>query len=144
MHEIEDNSVDVNEERSGSDRERPGSWGRGRRGLDAVAVRIGLNGAQLVLVDDTGEWERWIYSSMDEAASAARDLDIPVHTGGYPEEVRARMNRHRRQAPSFGRAAYPEQGRVGPIIPYPENRPRRAGSEAVDQPPSRRSPEDAG
>lgn len=136
MHEIEHNSVDVNEE--------PRSWGRGRQGLDAVVIRIGLNGAQLVLVDDTGEWERWVYPSVDEAAGVAGDLGFPVHTNGYPEEVRVRMNRHRRPASTFVKAAYPEQGRVGPVIPYPENRPRRAGSEAADQPPSRRSPEDAG
>lgn len=124
--------MDVNDE--------PGSWRLGRQGIDAVVLRIGLNGAQLVLVDATGDWERWIYPSLDEAAAAARALDIPVHAGGYPEEVRARMNGHRRRAPSFERAAYPEQGRVGPVIPYPENRPRHDG---WGEPPSRRSPAEA-
>ncbi len=136
MHEIADNSADVSGE--------PRSWMNGRRGLDAIAVRIGLNGAQLVLVDDDGEWERWVFPSVGEAAEAARALEVPVHTGEYPEEVRVRMNRHRRNAQSFGHGAYPEQGRVGPVIPYPENRPRRAGSERTAQPPSRQSPEDDG
>ena len=136
MHDIADNSVDVNEELR--------SWVEGREEVDAVAIRIGLNGAQLVLVDSTGEWERWVYPSLDEAAEAAGALELPVHTGEYPEEVRTRMNRHQRSADSFGRASYPEQGRVGPVIPYPENRPRPAGSGRTDGPPSHRSPEEAG
>ncbi len=136
MPEIEDNSVEMNEE--------PGTWARARRGLDAVAVRIGLNGAQLVLVDDTGEWERWVYPSVDEAASAARALEIPVHIGEYPDGVRIRINSYRRRADGYGRAPYPEQGMVGPVIPYPENRPRRPGSGTIDEPPPHRSPEDAG
>jgi hypothetical protein len=36
-----------------------------------------------------------------------------------------RINSHPRPAVDFDRAAYPEQGAVGPVIPYPENRPRR-------------------
>jgi len=135
MHDIADNSVDVNEELR--------SWVEGREEVDAVAIRIGLNGAQLVLVDSTGEWERWVYPSPDEAAEVAGALEIPLHAGQYPEEVRVRMNRHRRSADSFRRAAYPEQGRVGPVIPYPENRPRRAAG-GTDEPPSHRSPEGAG
>ncbi len=108
-----------------------------------MVVRIGLNGAQLVLVDDAGEWERWVYPSLGEAASVGAALDIPVHTGEYPEEVRARMNRHRRGTASFRRGAYPEQGRVGPVIPYPENRVRLAG-DRTDGPQSPPSPEDGG
>jgi hypothetical protein len=47
-----------------------------------------------------------------------------VHVGEYPEELRVRMNAYRRPSDDFDRAAYPEQGAVGPVIPYPENRPR--------------------
>jgi hypothetical protein len=90
-----------------------------------VVVRIGGHDAQVVVVDADGAWDRWVYHSMDEATAAAEELGIPVHTGRYPEELRVRMNAYRRPAADFDAGAYPEQGRVGPVIPYPENRPRR-------------------
>jgi hypothetical protein len=97
-----------------------------RRGADsdAVVVRIGLNGAMLVLVDREGRWERWVYRSVDEAKDVAEGLGLAASVGEYPEEVRVRMNAYRRPAADFDRGAYPEQGHVGPVIPYPENRPR--------------------
>ena len=94
-------------------------------GAEAVVVRIGLHDAQLVLIDGGGRWDRWVYGSMDEGVKAAEALGVPVHVGEYPEELRVRMNAHRRSADDFARAPYPEQGAVGPVIPYPENRPRR-------------------
>jgi hypothetical protein len=94
-------------------------------GCEAVVVRIGLNDAQVVVVDKEGAWDRWVYRSVDEAKSAADELDIEVHMNEYPEELRVRMNAYRRPQESFQSGAYPEQGGVGPIIPYPENRPRR-------------------
>lgn len=94
-------------------------------GTEAVVVRIGLNDTQLVLVDRDGGWDRWVYHSQDEAEQAARALGIPIHVGEYPEETRVRMNAYRRPPESFDEGAYPEQGAVGPVIPYPENRPRR-------------------
>lgn len=94
-------------------------------GVEAVVIRIGLNDAQLVLVDGQGAWDRWVYHSMDEATRAAEQLGIPVHVGEYPEELRVRINAYQRPADDFERAPYPEQGKVGPVIPYPENRPRR-------------------
>lgn len=97
---------------------------RGREGSEAVVVRIGLNDAQLVMVDRDGAWDRWVYHSEDEAKERAETLGIPVHVGEFPEETRVRMNAYRRGARSFDRGAYPEQGAVGPVIPYPENRPR--------------------
>jgi hypothetical protein len=98
-------------------------------------VRIGLHDAQLVVVDARGAWDRWVYHSVDEAKAAAETLGIPVHVGEYPEPLRVRMNSHRRPAGDFDRGAYPEQGRVGPVIPYPENRPRR-----IESPESTRRP----
>jgi hypothetical protein len=92
---------------------------------DAVVIRIGLRDAQLVLVDGDGMWRRWVYPTVEEAQAAAGRLGVPVHVGGYPEPVRLRMNRHRRSAQEFERSAYPEQGEVGPVIPYRENRPPR-------------------
>jgi hypothetical protein len=98
---------------------------RAGEGTEAVVVRIGLHDAQLVLVDKRGAWQRWVYHSVDEAKEIADSLGVPVHIGEYPEELRVRMNSYQRPAIDFDRAAYPEQGVVGPVIPYPENRPRR-------------------
>jgi len=97
---------------------------RAGEGTDAVVIRIGLNDAQLVLIDAHGRWDRWVYHSLEEATQEAEKLGVEVHAGEYPEEVRVRMNNYRRPPEDFDRAAYPEQGRVGPVIPYPENRPR--------------------
>lgn len=97
-------------------------------GVEAVIIRIGLHDAQLVLVDSDGAWQRWVYHSVDEAKAAAEELGIPIHVGEYPEELRVRINRHVKSQREFDRGAYPEQGAVGPVIPYPENRPRLADS----------------
>ena len=93
--------------------------------VEAVVIRIGMNDAQLVLVDADGRWQRWVYHSVDEAKAAADELDIETHEGEYPEGLRVRINRYQRPADDFDRAAYPEQGAVGPVLPYPENRARR-------------------
>lgn len=94
-------------------------------GTEAVVIRIGLHDAQLVLVAGSGEWQRWVYHSMEEATEVAARLGVPVHEGEYPEEMRVRINAYRRPPRDYDEAAYPEQGAVGPVMPYPENRPRR-------------------
>lgn len=94
-------------------------------GTEAIVIRIGLRDTQLVLVDAEGGWRRWVYPSEEAAETVARSLGVPVHTGEYPEATRVRMNQHVRIASDFDRGAYPEQGEVGPVIPYRENRPRR-------------------
>ena len=99
-------------------------------GTEAVVVRIGMNDAQLVLVSPEGAWDRWVYHSVEEATEAANSLGVTVHEGHYPEELRVRINGYQRPAETFDRAAYPEQGRVGPTFPYPENRPRQKGQAA--------------
>lgn len=105
-------------------------------GTEAVVVRIGLHDAQLVIVDEKGAWDRWVYHSVDDATSAAEALGIPVHVGRYPDPLRVLMNAYRRPAGNFEKGAYPEQGRVGPVIPYPENRPRRVQlPESTGRPP---------
>ena len=96
----------------------------GIEGTEAVVVRIGLNDAQLVLVDGRGQWERWVYHSVEEASAAVERFEIPLHVGEYPEETRVRIGKYQPGAEHFDRAAYPEQGEVGPVMPYPENRPR--------------------
>lgn len=106
-------------------RDPQGSATRSGEGTEAIVIRIGLRDAQLVLVDPDGEWRRWVYPSVEEAETVAKSLGVPVHLGEYPEATRVRMNAHRRTARDFDRGAYPEQGEVGPVIPYPENRPRR-------------------
>jgi hypothetical protein len=105
-------------------------------GTEAVVIRIGLNDAQLVLIDGDGRWDRWVYHSPDEAKREADALGVDVHVGEYPEEVRVRMNAYQRPSADFDRGAYPEQGHVGPVIPYPENRPRNpAATRAETDPP---------
>lgn len=110
----------------------------GAEGTEAVIVRIGLNDAMLVLVDAAGRWERWVYHSVEEAQAAAGELGLEhVHEGEYPEELRVRIGKYEPGAGVYERAAYPEQGEVGPVIPYPENRPRRLPVEGT--PPGAKS-----
>jgi hypothetical protein len=97
----------------------------GGEGIEGVIIRVGLHDAQLLLVDGRGYWTRWVYRSLEEARRAVEPLEIPVHEGDFPEDLRVRMNAFRRPPEDFDRGAYPEQGAVGPVIPYPENRPRR-------------------
>jgi hypothetical protein len=106
---------------------------RAGAGTEAIVIRIGLRDTQLVLVDAQGGWRRWVYPSVESAEEVARSLGVPVHVGEYPESTRVRMNQHRRTPAEFDRAAYPEQGEVGPVISYSENRPRRVGPPAKDQ-----------
>lgn len=97
---------------------------RGLEGTEAVIVRIGMNDAQLVLIDKEGQWDRWVYNSVEDAQREAEALEVEVHVGEYPEATRVRMGKYVPPPQHFEDAAYPEQGDVGPISPYPENRPR--------------------
>ncbi|MQB00106.1 MAG: hypothetical protein GEU78_07395 [Actinobacteria bacterium] len=109
-----------------------------REGCEAVVIRIGLHDAQLVLVDGDGAWDRWVYHSESEATGVANSLGVPVHVGEYPEQLRVRINAYQRPSKSYEKGAYPEQGEVGPVIPYPENRPRRLDvpkTEPTQEPP---------
>jgi hypothetical protein len=45
------------------------------------------------------------------------------------------MNAYQRPSIDFDKAAYPEQGSVGPVIPYPENRPRRLDTAPAEAAP---------
>jgi hypothetical protein len=92
--------------------------------VEAVVSRTGLSGAQAVLVTHSGNWRRWVYPTMDEALEAAREAGCRVHEQEFPEALRVRINAYRRPAEDFRRAPYPEQGWVGPVRFYPENRPR--------------------
>jgi hypothetical protein len=111
----------------------------GAEGTEAIVIRIGLHDTMLVLVDADGRWSRWVYRSKDDALREAQALGIPVHEDEYPEETRVRMGKYQPPAEHYAVAAYPEQGRVGPVIDYPENRPRRAevaGKEQTEASPS--------
>ena len=96
----------------------------GKDGSEAVVIRIGMNDAQLVLVDGRGRWERWVYHSVEEASKIGESLGVPVHVGEYPEETRVRIGKYVPGKDHYEKDAYPEQGEVGPLFPYPENRPR--------------------
>ncbi len=101
-------------------------------GIEAVVVRIGGNDALLVLVDASGAWDHWVYHDKEEALGVANALGITVHEDEYPEALRVRMNARQRTAAEFDRGAYPEQGPVGPLKPYPENRPRQLDQETPE------------
>jgi hypothetical protein len=116
-------------------KEPPQFVARRGKGAEAIVIRIGLNDAQLVLVDANGAWDRWVYHSVDEAQQIAESLGVEVHVGEFPEATRVRMNAYRRPSRDFDRGAYPEQGAVGPVIPYPENRRRRLPEEGPPYPP---------
>lgn len=103
-------------------------------GIEAVVVRIGLHDAQLVLVDRSGRWERWVYESEAGAREAVERIGVTAHFGSYPEDLRVRMSSRVRDRQDLSRGPYPEQGRVGPVIPYPENRPRRLEDRAEGEP----------
>ena len=107
----------------------------GRDGSEAVVIRIGANDTQLVLVDGSGRWDRWVYHSEEEATKMAESLGLPVHVGEYPEETRVRIGKFQPGADHFDSGAYPEQGAVGPVKPYPENRPRKLDREPESTPP---------
>lgn len=97
----------------------------GAEGTEAIVIRIGLNDAQMVLVDAQGRWDRWVFHSTEQAVAEARALGLEVHEGEYPEETRVRMGQFAPGPDHYEHAAYPEQGEVGPVKPYPENPPRR-------------------
>jgi len=117
----------------------------GAEGSEAVVIRIGMNDTQLVLVDGSGRWDRWVYHSEEEATKIAGRLGVPVHVGEYPEETRVRIGKFVPDAGHFDRGAYPEQGAVGPVNPYPENRPRRldGGQKEAEPHPDSATPEAA-
>jgi hypothetical protein len=96
----------------------------GTEGTEAVVIRIGMNDTMLVLIDGEGRWDRWVYSSIESAQEVAEGLGVEVHVGEYPEATRVRMGKFVPPSEQYEEAAYPEQGEVGPVLPYPENRPR--------------------
>ena len=99
--------------------------GDNAEGVEAIVIRIGAGEAQLVLVDAEGRWDRWVYRSPEECIAKAKQLGIAeLHEGAYPERTRVRMNAYRKSKEEYAAGAYPEQGGVGPVIPYPENRRR--------------------
>jgi len=108
--------------------------GSSPQGIEAIVIRIGAGDAQLVLVDADGRWDRWVYHSVEECTAVANGLGITeLHEGEYPEKTRVRMNAYRKPEADYETGAYPEQGRVGPVIPYPENRRRPPPAAPVDR-----------
>jgi hypothetical protein len=44
------------------------------------------------LIDAQGNWTRWVFTSEESAAAAARDLEVPLHEG-WDDRMTKRMNR---------------------------------------------------
>jgi hypothetical protein len=110
-------------------------------GMEAVIIRIGAGDAQLVLVDGAGRWDRWVYHSVEACTAKAEELGITeIHVGEYPEKTRVRINSYQRTEASYAKGAYPEQGEVGPVKPYPENRPRPAEPLAEEEAEREKNP----
>ncbi len=68
--------------------------GRHSNGLDAVVQRIGLDTWDLLLIDASGDWTRWVTTSKESAEAAAGELGATVHEGWDADELAKRMNRH--------------------------------------------------
>jgi hypothetical protein len=56
-----------------------------------VLQRCGLDTFDLILIDLTGDWTRWVFPSEELAEAAAADLAVPLHRGWDDRMVR-RMN----------------------------------------------------
>jgi hypothetical protein len=63
-----------------------------RQDVEAVLQRCGLNTFDLVLIDAGGNWTRSVFTSEDEAATVADDLELPLHRAWDDRMVR-RMNK---------------------------------------------------
>ena len=109
-------------------------------GIEAIVIRIGAGDAQLVLIDADGRWDRWVYHSVEESTAKAKELGIKVlHEGEFPEKTRVRMNAYQKPKEEYASPGYPEQGQVGPVIPYQENRPRPPPDALVERSEEERS-----
>ncbi|HEY7280186.1 MAG TPA: hypothetical protein VID47_01225 [Actinomycetota bacterium] len=64
------------------------------REVDAVVQRIGLDTWDLLLIDASGDWTRWVTVTKESAEAAARELGATVHDGWDADELAKRMNRH--------------------------------------------------
>jgi len=60
--------------------------------VEAVLQRCGRDTFDLVLIDLDGNWDRWVFTSADQAEAAAESMDVPVHHG-WDERMTKRMNR---------------------------------------------------
>ncbi len=63
-----------------------------RSDVEAVLQRCGLGTYDLVLIDASGNWTRWVFTSEEAADAAARDLEVPLHRR-WDDRMAKRMNR---------------------------------------------------
>jgi hypothetical protein len=63
-----------------------------RPDVEAVLQRCGLGTFDLLLIDATGSWTRWVFSSEETAVVVAEDLDIPLHRE-WDDRMTKRMNK---------------------------------------------------
>ena len=62
--------------------------------VEAVLERCGRDTFDLVLIDSSGAWTRWVLASAEEAEALVQQLGVPMHHG-WEEDPRMarRMNR---------------------------------------------------
>jgi hypothetical protein len=63
-----------------------------RSEVDAVVQRIGHDTWDLILIDADGAWDRWVFSSRDEASAAGEAAGASVHDG-WTDELSQRVTR---------------------------------------------------
>lgn len=78
--------------------------------VEAVVMPIGIHSAQVVLIAPSGEWLRFVTTSLEEARALCRQLDVEAHDG-YPDHLRLRMAAWRRDPADWAAAPYPERTR---------------------------------
>ena len=62
-----------------------------RPDVEAVLQRCGLDTFDLLLIDVSGNWTRWVFSSKEAAEAVVEELGIPMHRG-WNERMARRMN----------------------------------------------------
>lgn len=68
-----------------------GAFAASHDGVVAVLQRVGRDTWDLVLVDESGNWNRAVFDSDARARAAAEGLGLPV-VDGWDEQTARRMN----------------------------------------------------
>jgi len=63
-----------------------------RSGVDAVVQRIGRDTWDLILIDGDGAWDRWVFTSEEEATAAGEASGATVQAG-WTDQLSQRVTR---------------------------------------------------